>query len=105
MKYQKKQCKFACREKVCIRERSSYIDKISGGKTLSRPNTSGLAGGRSKAEIFETLRNSSKLGESTSSGGGATNVVRSTVEEQIWVVESHVKTPKKSAQEKIRYGL
>jgi hypothetical protein len=89
---------------VHVRARSSYIDESSGGKTPLRANTSGLAEGKSKAEIFKTLRNSSKLGESTSLGGGATTIVRSIAEEHIWVIESHVQTLRKSTHENIISG-
>jgi hypothetical protein len=56
-----------------------------------RPRVVGLAGERSKAKPLK-LTNFPNSGEIKSSGGGATTVVRSAAEEEIWVVESHVQT-------------
>jgi len=43
---------------VCTTARSNSIDKISGGKTSSRPNTSGLAKGSSKGKPLKRLKTS-----------------------------------------------
>jgi hypothetical protein len=61
-KIREKQCKFAHRVQVCTRVRSNSIEKISGGKTPSRPNTLVLTGGSSKEKPLKCLK-SSKSGK------------------------------------------
>jgi hypothetical protein len=68
---------------VCVRSKSSFIDKISVGKRGSRDPIVRLAEGKMKVETFKRLKIFQVREEGEISGGGATIAVRSAAEEKI----------------------